>query len=164
MFRLPGSVIEIFQASTGWKNNTSLVSPELYIVEPGLNDNNSFNGSLIFTLNGGLKVQIPSYEMAGPLRGIDPTGHRILQSNVTTVNIFDQGAPLNTATLGKVFLSQESIYQLTSQTGCLLMQYLVISDCQLSYTTIPAGSYCIWQRLDFQYCVVRFSDLQWLFR
>jgi hypothetical protein len=81
----------------------------LYIVEPGLNYNITFNGSLIFTLAGGLEVEIPSYEMAGPLKGIDPTGQKVVQTNVTTVNIFDEGAPEGTASLGKVFLSQASL-------------------------------------------------------
>jgi hypothetical protein len=81
----------------------------LYIVEPGLNYNSTFNGSLIFTLDNGLEVEIPSYEMAGPLRGINPNGQRVLQNNVTTVNIFFENAPENTASLGKVFLSQGSL-------------------------------------------------------
>lgn len=77
-------------------------------MEPGLYYNTSFNGSLIFTLADGLEVEIPAYEMAGPLRGIDSSGQRVLQNNVTSVNIFNQNAPENTASLGKVFLSQES--------------------------------------------------------
>jgi hypothetical protein len=101
-------MLDVLQRSTGWINGTSLVSPELYIVEPGLYYNTSFNGSLIFTLADGLEVEIPAYEMAGPLRGIDSNGQRVLQNNVTSVNIFNENAPENTASLGKVFLSQES--------------------------------------------------------
>lgn len=108
MFRLPPNVFEAFQTSTQWINDTSLVSPELYIVEPGLYYNTSFNGSLIFKLPDGLEVEIPNYELAGPLRGIDRNGQRVLQNNITAVNIFDENAPEDTATLGKVFLSQES--------------------------------------------------------
>jgi hypothetical protein len=108
LFRFPTNVLQAFQSSTQWINDTSLVSPQLYIVEPGLNYNTTFNGSLIFTLEGGLEVEIPNYEMAGPLRGIDPNGQRVLQNNVTTVNIFSQDAPEGTASLGKVFLSQVS--------------------------------------------------------
>jgi len=108
LFRFPSNVLSAFQTSTEWVNDTSLVSPQLYIVEPGLYYNTSFNGSLIFTLEGDLEVEIPSYEMTGPLRGIDPSGQRILQNNITAVNIFNENAPEDTASLGKVFLSQES--------------------------------------------------------
>jgi hypothetical protein len=85
-----------------------LVPPDLYIVEPGLNYDTGFNGSLVFTLRGGLEVEIPSYELAGPLQGIDKNGKRVIKNDITTVNIFNENAPENTATLGKVFLSQES--------------------------------------------------------
>lgn len=108
MFRFPSNVLETFLSSTKWINDSSLVSSELYVVEPGLYYNTSFNGSLIFTLPDGLEVEIPSYEMAGPLRGINPNGERVLQNNITAVNIFNQNAPEDTASLGKVFLSQES--------------------------------------------------------
>jgi len=86
-----------------------MVSPDLYVVEPGLYYNSTFNGSLIFTLDGGLEVEIPSYELAWPLRGIDRNGQRIPQNNVTVVNIFNANAPQGTASLGKVFLSQVSL-------------------------------------------------------
>jgi hypothetical protein len=123
LFRFPSNVIQQFQASIGLKNDTSLVPPELYIVEPGIYYNTSFNGSLVVTLAGGLEVEIPSYELAGPLRGIDQTGKRVLQSDVTMVNIFYQSEPLGTASLGKVFLSQASLSQSSLRTICLLMQY-----------------------------------------
>jgi hypothetical protein len=89
-------------------NDSSLVPPDLYIVEPRLNYNTSFNGSLVFTIRGGLEVEIPSHELAGPMRGIDKRGKRVIQENITTVNIFNENSPDNTASLGKVFLSQES--------------------------------------------------------
>jgi hypothetical protein len=111
LFRFPSGVITQFNTSIGLKNDSSLVSPELYIVEPGIYYNTGFNGSLVFTLAGGFEVEIPSYELAGPLRGIDQTGKRVLQSNVTMVNIFESSNPLTTATLGKVFLSQVSLSQ-----------------------------------------------------
>jgi hypothetical protein len=68
--------------------------------------NTSFNGSLIFTLQDGFVVEVPQYELAVPVRGLDPKGQRVLQSNITVVNIFNNSAPEGTATLGKVFLSQ----------------------------------------------------------
>jgi hypothetical protein len=112
---LPGNVITQFQTSIqtsfGLNNDTSLVSPQLYVVEPGIYYNTSFDASLVFTLAGGLEVVIPSYELVGPLRGIDPNGTRVLQSDVTMVNIFNSNAPLGTASLGKVFLSQASLSQ-----------------------------------------------------
>src|SRR5882724_9776276 len=108
LFRLPSNELDVFTRATNWVNDTSMVPSNLYIVEPGLNYNTPFNGSLIFTLLDGLEVEIPSYEMAGPLRGIDTNGQRVLSNNITTVNIFDHKAPQDTASLGKVFLSQVS--------------------------------------------------------
>jgi len=122
LFRFPSNVVQQFQTSIGLSNDSSLVSPQLYIVEPGIYYNTSFDASLVFTLAGGLEVVIPSHELLGPLRGIDQNGMRVLQSNVTMVNIFSGSVPLDTATLGKVFLSQASLSQLSLRTICLLMQ------------------------------------------
>ena len=106
LFRLPEDVLRSFQQTTGWVNDSSLLSNQLYVVEPGLYYNSSFNGSLIFKLRDGPTVQIPNEELTWPVRGIDPSGKRILQNNATVVNIFNQEAPEGTAVLGKVFLSQ----------------------------------------------------------
>jgi hypothetical protein len=122
LFRFPSNVIAQFQTSIGLNNDSSLVSPQLYIVEPGIYYNTSFDASLVFTLAGGLEVVIPSHELVGPLRGIDRNGTRVLQSNVTMVNVFESSAPLGTASLGKVFLSQASLSQSILQTICPLMQ------------------------------------------
>jgi hypothetical protein len=122
LFRFPSNVVQQFQTSIGLSNDSSLVSPQLYIVEPGIYYNTSFDASLVFTLAGGLEVVIPSHELLGPLRGIDQNGMRVLQSNVTMVNIFSGSVPLDTATLGKVFLSQASLSQSSLRTICLLMQ------------------------------------------
>jgi hypothetical protein len=85
-------------------------------VEPGLYypQTKGFNGSLIITLSNGFEVEIPNHELSNPLRGIDANGARVLQPNITEVNIFSEDAPLNTATLGKVYLSQVSYYILFS--------------------------------------------------
>jgi hypothetical protein len=54
LFRMPERVLSSFQKSTNWQpNDTSLVSNELCIVEPGLYDNSSFNGTLRFVLKNG---------------------------------------------------------------------------------------------------------------
>jgi hypothetical protein len=108
LFRLPGTVIDLFQEHTGLRNDPSLVSNQLLVVEPGLTFNSSFNGTLRFTLKNGPVVEIPNEELAQQLRGIDQTGKRVLQNNVTVVNIFNETAPEGTAVLGKVFLSQVS--------------------------------------------------------
>jgi hypothetical protein len=142
LFRLPPNELEGFQRATNWINDTTMVPPDLYVVEPGLNYNNPFNGSLIFTLQDGLEVEIPAYELAGPLRGIDSNGQRVLNSNVTTVNIFDLKAPQNTATLGKVFLSQGSLSFLKIQKNCFLTKYSVIHNSRLSQTAVPARTRC----------------------
>jgi hypothetical protein len=111
LFRFPENVLDFFQQNTGWQNDPSLVSNQLYIVEPGLTYNSSFNGTLRFTLKNGPVVEIPTGELAQPLRGIDQTGKRVLQNNVTVVNIFNDSAPEGTAVLGGVFLSQASFAQ-----------------------------------------------------
>lgn len=111
LFRFPQTVLQSFQTVTGWSGNTT-VDPNLYIAEPGLNypQMTGFNGSLIFTLDDGYEVEIPNDELSNPLRGIDTNGARVLQPNITEVGIFYQEAPLNTAVLGKVFLSQVSCH------------------------------------------------------
>jgi len=67
-----------------------------------------FNASLIIQLSNGFEVEIPNYELSNPLRGIDVNGARMLNPNITQVNIFSEKAPLDTATLPKIFLSQVS--------------------------------------------------------
>ena len=130
MFRMPRNVLESFQKYTGWTNDSSLVPNNLSIVEPGLYYNTSFNGTLRFTLKGGLVVEIPNEELAYPLRGIDVNGKRVLQNNVTVVNIFNQEAPQGTAVLGKVFLSQ----------ACFMLPMVVL------YETLRLTMFvrCIW--------------------
>jgi hypothetical protein len=105
MFRFPEPVLGLFQQSTNWRNDVS-VSNSLYLVERGLLYDSSFNGTLIFSLKDGPTIEIPNEELSQPLRGIDLTGRRILQNNVTVVNIFDQEAPEGTCVLSKAFLSQ----------------------------------------------------------
>jgi hypothetical protein len=73
------------------------------MVEHGLLYNSNFNGTLIFSLKDGPVIEIPNEGLSQPLRGIDVTGRRILQSNVTVVNIFDQDAPEGTCVLSKPF-------------------------------------------------------------
>jgi hypothetical protein len=139
LFRLPPNQLEGFQRATNWINDTSMVPPDLYVVEPGLNYNTPFNGSLVFTLQDGLEVEIPAYEMAGPLRGIDSNGQRVLNNTITTVNIFNEKAPQDTATLGKVFLSQESFLSLKIK-NALLTEYSVIPKGRLPKKTIRAST------------------------
>jgi hypothetical protein len=105
---LPQSTLLTFQRETGYNSNTES-DPNIFVVEPGLYYTypNRFNGSLIFTLNGGLEVEIPNEELSTPLRGLDQNGKRVLQPNITEVNIFHKEAPAHTAAmLGKIFLSQ----------------------------------------------------------
>jgi hypothetical protein len=99
-------VLDSFQKNTHWTNNTPLLSNQLFVVEPGLYYSSSFNGTLKFTLKNGLVIEVPNEELSQPLRSLDPSGKKVLQSNVTVVNIFDQEAPEGTAVLGKAFLSQ----------------------------------------------------------
>ncbi|MCJ1246763.1 hypothetical protein MMC30_003972 [Trapelia coarctata] len=107
LFRLPPTVLQLFKENTGWKDATT-VDSDLLVAEPGLLYPRSvgFNGSLIFLLNNGLEVEIPNEELQHPVRGINENGTRILQDNITEVNIYSQPAPLDMSVLGKVFLSQ----------------------------------------------------------
>ena len=116
LFRLPGTVTDLFQEHTGLRNDPSLVSNELLVVEPGLTFNSSFNGTLRFTLKNGPVVEIPNEELAQQLRGIDQTGKRVLQNNVTVVNIFNETAPEGTAVLGESF-SKPSKFHLVNSTS-----------------------------------------------
>jgi hypothetical protein len=64
----------------------------------------------MFTLENGLEVEIPNYELAWPARGIDKTGQWVQQDNATVVNIFNGTLPEGTASVGKIFLSQECFH------------------------------------------------------
>src|SRR4051794_33794236 len=98
LFRLPGDVLRSFQKLTNWRDD-SLVSNQLLVIEPGLYYNSSFNGTLRFTIKGGLDVEIPTYELAHPVRGLDEKGKKVLQNNVTVVNILNQESLEGTAML-----------------------------------------------------------------
>lgn len=114
LLRLPQSNLGFFQLVTGWNNGTT-ISSDLFVVEPGLYYPAPFEGNLTFTLLGGFTVTIPNSELSGPVHGLDPNGKKSLNENITMVNIFYKGAEQETATLGKVFLSQvrlsRSIFQ-----------------------------------------------------
>ena len=86
MLRLPSNVLELFQSSMNWHDDISVPS-SLYLVERGLYYNTSFNGTLKFSLKDGPVIEIPNEELAQPLRGIDPNGLRVLESNITAMNI-----------------------------------------------------------------------------
>ena len=62
------------------------------------------------TLDDGLVIEIPPEEMARPLRGIDASGTRVLQSNRTEIAVFHEPGVLGKMALGKAFLSKVSIY------------------------------------------------------
>ena len=65
-----------------------------------------FNGSLRYVLEKDFTVEIPNFELQHPLRGLDGNGSRVLQPDITEVNIY--GEPLGAWVLGKVFLSRVS--------------------------------------------------------
>lgn len=113
---MPPTVLQLFKEHTGWKAATT-VDSDLLVTEPGLLYPTSvgFNGSLIFLLNNGLEVEIPNDELQHPVRGIDVNGTRILQENITEVNIYSQPAPLAMSVLGKAFLSQVSLESTASR-------------------------------------------------
>ncbi|KAF2742343.1 hypothetical protein M011DRAFT_481739 [Sporormia fimetaria CBS 119925] len=110
--RFPARAYDRFIEYTGWGECCRDVKPDkdLYVVEPGFlfPNNLAFNGSLVIRLAGGMVVEIPPEEMSRPLRGINPSGKRVLQENITEVAVFseDTDAPLNKMALGRSFLSQ----------------------------------------------------------
>ena len=93
---------------THFANNTHYNSSEFYVVEPGLTYPSSvgFNGSLKFTLDYDFVVEIPNEELVHPLRGIARDGSLAVMPNVTELNVFHEPALLNTAVLGRAFLSK----------------------------------------------------------
>src|SRR4051812_24904741 len=105
LFRLPTFALDLFKQHTEWKSETT-GDPELLVTEPGLlyPSSTGFNGSLLVLLNNDLEVEIPNDELQHPLRGIAANGTRVLNDNITEVNVYRDSAPLQAAVLGKVFL------------------------------------------------------------
>jgi hypothetical protein len=108
LFRFPQTTLQSFQEHTGWSSDTK-ADPNPLDVEPGLSSppSNGFNGSLVFTFEGGFEVEVPNEELVHPLWGINTSGARVLDTNITEINIFHQEV-LETASMGKAFLSQVS--------------------------------------------------------
>jgi hypothetical protein len=81
------------------------------VVEPGLwyPKDRKLDFSLVFKLNNDFEIEIPNEELVHPLRGIAPDGKRVLNDNITEVNIYNQTALLNTAILPRAFLSRVSL-------------------------------------------------------
>jgi hypothetical protein len=100
-----------FAAVTQYKDgpvNSSQYS-QLYDLEPGLvypSSAGTFSASLQFTLDNGLTVHIPPYELIRPLRGLDANGQQILDTGYNEVQIYGQPAPEDGPVMGKAFLSQ----------------------------------------------------------
>lgn len=109
-FRFPGAVFDRFTDTVGWAYEELNAIDELYIVEPGLlfPSEDAFSGSLVIRLDDGFTIEIPPEEMSHPLRGIDRTGKRVLQSNLTETAVFRSTDVLGRMAFGKVFLSQVS--------------------------------------------------------
>ncbi|KAE9381151.1 hypothetical protein N431DRAFT_476046 [Stipitochalara longipes BDJ] len=108
LFRLPPTLLQIVQQKTSWSADTE-TDPNLFVVEPGLlyPQSMGFNGSLIIKLEGyDNEVEIPNYELSQPLRGLAANGTQVLNTNLTELKIFHEAPLLNTAVLGKIFLSQ----------------------------------------------------------
>jgi hypothetical protein len=124
-------VLDQFQLVIDWHSNPSLVLDQVYMVEPGLYHNSSFNGTLIFSLKNGPVVEIPTRELAGLVRGIDPSGKRVLQPNIAVINISNESALEGTAVLGKVFLSQVcfTLLLISPYEKSCLLNFSDVSDC-----------------------------------
>jgi hypothetical protein len=94
------------------------VVPGLWINEPGLtfpaNSTAGFNGSLVFTLNNNFTVELPSYELLRPLRGLDINGSPVVDNRFRELQVFfDQNAesePLNAAVLAKNWMSRVYVF------------------------------------------------------
>lgn len=104
---MPFDVLDSLGRNTNWTED--MVTPtDLYVVEPGLlyPENVGFDGSLVFSLEKGLEVEIPNEEMQHSLRGLDTNGQMQLSNGTIEVNIFTERVLLNKAVLAKAFLSQ----------------------------------------------------------
>ncbi|CAG8683403.1 12207_t:CDS:2, partial [Acaulospora colombiana] len=121
LFRFPQTTLNAFAEATNFVNGSLPDPSQFYIVEPGLTYPSSpaFNGSLKITLDYDFVVEIPTEELAHPLRGISPTGERVTMSNTTELNIFRQVALLDTAVLGKAFLSRVYLMVQYRSTGAV---------------------------------------------
>ena len=80
------------------------------MVEPGLwyPRDRKLNFSLVFKLNHDFEIEIPNEELVHPLGGIVQDWKRVLQDNITEVNISNQTALFDTAVLPRAFLSRVS--------------------------------------------------------
>ncbi|CAG8681214.1 10840_t:CDS:2, partial [Acaulospora colombiana] len=108
LFRFPERTLRAFAQETEFANGTLPDPSEFYIVEPGITypSDIGFNGSLKFTLDNDFVVEIPNEELVHPLRGIARDGTKTLMTNTTEINVFRDVALLDTAVLGKAFLSR----------------------------------------------------------
>lgn len=116
-FRLPQATWDVFLQYFKQHTNYSgpLVSPSTYSpgwnVEPGLvypSSFKNFNATLRFTIDNGLTVDIPHYEVERPLRVLDTDGRPSLNTSYQELQIFNTAAPEDAPVLGKAFLSQVS--------------------------------------------------------
>ncbi|KFX96148.1 hypothetical protein O988_05436 [Pseudogymnoascus sp. VKM F-3808] len=114
-FRLPQAIwngfLQYFRQHTNYSG--ALVSPSTYSpgwnVEPGLvypSSFKNFNATLRFTIDNGLTVDIPYYELERPLRVLDTDGRPSLNTSYQELQIFNTAAPEDAPVLGKAFLSQ----------------------------------------------------------
>lgn len=117
LFRLGETTLaafkSLFNQITNWDGEplVSLTNSNLSVTEPGLwyNSNYTFGGSFIITLDNGLVVEIPNYELERPVRGIAPDGSIVLDPRYNEVQIFHDDAPADATVLPTAFLSQVSI-------------------------------------------------------
>ncbi|KAF4946627.1 hypothetical protein FSARC_14145 [Fusarium sarcochroum] len=77
-FRFPTPILNTVKRMLGKDNDLIDAStyPDLYNVEPGLvyDASSNISFSMTVTIEDGLKVEIPSYELVRPLRGLDAKG------------------------------------------------------------------------------------------
>ena len=85
--------------------------PEILVLEPGLAypaPPNIPELSLDISIQGGLSVSLPSYELIRPIRGLAKNGSTVTNSSFVEIQVFEDTSPADALVFGKVFLSQVS--------------------------------------------------------
>jgi len=110
LFRVPKNTLDQFKGLL----KGPLVDPATYKssllnVEPGIvfsKDTADLNATLRFTINYTQTVEVPFYEVQRPLRGLDPNGVPVVNSEYNELQIYGTPAEGDAPVLGKAFLSQ----------------------------------------------------------
>jgi hypothetical protein len=103
----------LFKSAIGLTQNLTINDSSFLRPEPGLlvPNNITFDGSFAFRITSGnesFSVNIPNKELYGPVTGIASDGSitSLTNASISEIGIYSTAAPLNTAVLSRIFLSQ----------------------------------------------------------